>query len=829
MTRLHRSRDGDGRGRLGFLGLWALTGELRHAWRGLLVRPVYGLFVVGVLALGIGSASTVGTALHQVLLAPLPYPEARRIVAIWDENPSLGISRSGPTPANMLDWRARSRAFTGVAAYYAGEPRTLETPQGAEKVAVAEVTEDFFSVLAQAPALGRVLSAEEVAGELAVTVLGHGLWQRRFGGDPAAVGRTIAIDGVDHLVIGVMPPSFAIPDRETALWLPWDFDRRFAGLGHVPRDYRYLRVLARLAPGGSLADAQADMDRVAAELAAEYPVNRGWRVRVVPLKEELVGAFESPLLALSGGVLFVLLIAVVNAAHLLVGRLIGRVRELSLRRALGASRLQLLRLVGLEALLLACGGGLAGWLLAGAMMRGVQWLAPPGLPRLEAIELGSAGALLSLLITAGVALVLMTLVALANAMVARGRRLSSTTRQVGIGRGPWPGRLISTQIAAAFVLLVMALLTVQSLTRLLAVDPGFATDRLLVARVFPDAKKYATADRRIAYFDALESRIAELPGVRSVGAASGLPMNVYNNTPSTLFARSDAAVEAGGAEADVYMTTVGYHRTLGMRLVEGRFFDRTDQRDAAPVVIVNQELARAVWGMSRAVGERLRLRFGRGRDQDFEVVGVVASARSDSLKAPPRPEAFRPHAQVPYVTMNVVVETDLDDPLALAAPIRQAILDLDATQPVHSITTVEALIDRTIAPDRLAMAILAALAGLALALSAVGVYGVMAQAVRTRVPEIGVRMALGATPARVVIGVLRRAGGHVGLGLLAGWLGALAAAGLLEGLLYGIAAIDPTTWLIASIALAALVAMASWAPAARAAAVDPSASLRADS
>lgn len=809
------------------LGFDHVLADLRHAWRGLRRRPAYGLLMVLVLALGIGATSAVWRVARGVLLDPLSYPHADQLVVIWDRNQSLGIERSGPTPANMMDWRARASTLSGLAAYYSGNPRTLETVAGIEKVAASTVTEDFFSVFGLPAALGRTFTPEEVEAQAYVVVLSHEVWRSRFQADPAVVGRTVAVDGVPHEVVGVMPAGFAVPDRTVGLWLPWDFERGFARLNHVPRDYRYLRVVGRVTLGVEVEQARQDLERIAQELEREHVVNRGWSLDVVPYRQELVGTLKAPLITLVAAVLFVLVVATVNAAHLVLGRLTGRGSEIAIRRALGASRFQLARLVSLEALLLALAGGAAGVALAYGLVGALVRLAPADLAPLEGIGLDAAS-LLHALITAtvvAVALGALASTAIGAAHWGPGRRVSTARWLKGRGHR-WPGRLVVTQVAAGFVLLALALLTLQSLRHLSAVDAGFDRDGVLVARVFPEATKYDSVEKRLVYFDDLLGRLGALPGVDAVGASSGLPMNAYNNAPSTRYAAASTSMEDGGPEAEVFMVTTGYFEAMGMRVVQGRGFDQRDVHVGEQVVVINEQLARSVWPRGAAVGERLRLRFGRDRDTDFTVVGVVAGARSASLKIAPSPEAFRPHTQAPYVTMNVVMRTSSPNPSDLEPAVRATALDIDPTQPVHSVTTMEGLVGASVAVDRLAMWLLTGLAGLALILGGIGVYGVMAQAVRRRRRELGIRMALGARPETLMAEVLGQGARLLLAGTALGLAVSFLVSRLLGHLLFEVRPTDGPTLLATAAFLAALVFGASWLPARRACALDPSAALR---
>ena len=661
-------------------GSGSVIADARHAVRSVVRRPISSAFVIIVLALGIAASSAAFAVVRGVVLAPLPYPDADRLVVVWDQNRSLGIERSGPTPANVVDLRARSRAFEGLAAWYAGEPRTMsgwsagsssdspEDSSGPTKVAVALVTADFFVVMAEPPMLGRAFTAAEVAAGDPVVVLSHALWRGQLGGDEAAVGAAITVDDQSLTIVGVMPPSFAVPSADTVLWVPWDFDRAYERLGHVPRGYRFLHVIARLRREATLEAAQTDVDRVMAGLAAEHETNRGWSSVVVPYKMDLVGDLRPALLAVYAAVTFVLLIALTNAAHLLLARGVGRRSELAIRAALGASRWRVARLLWFEAAILSIGGALVGAALGSVLLRAVLGLAPRDLPRLADVAFGLEGVLYSLAVGVAAATVLGAITVMAGveaAGVAPGRARTGSGEG---GRGRLHGGLVVGQVAAAFTLLVMALLVVQSLSRLLVVDAGFEPDGVLVARVFPDARKYDTVQKRLAYFDELRGRLDALPNVLAVGAASGLPMNAYNNVPSVPFAPINQELVPEAQEADVFMATVGYPQAMGMRLLRGRWFDDRDTTESTPVVIVNETLARAAWPAARdgGVGEQVRMGFGRARELSFQVVGVIADARSRSLKVEPIAEALRPHAQAPYVTMNVVLRTDLADPMQLA-------------------------------------------------------------------------------------------------------------------------------------------------------------------
>ena len=801
-----------------------LNADLRYAARTLGRNPGFTLVIVFVLALGIGANTVVFSVVDAVLFRPLPFPAADRLVAIWDENFEKSLVHQGPAPGNLPDWRERSQAFDGIGAWYAGEPRTVRDESSAEKVSATRVTTDFFSVFGREPQIGRTFDAGEVEREDEVVVLSHAYWTRRFAGDPGVVGSNILIDEEPHRVLGVMPADFVVPNRDVGFWLPWDFNLSYAHLPEVPRDYRFLRVVARLKSDFGIEQAQTDLDRVTSSLAGEYPtINGGWRSRLVPLDEEMVGDIRPALMLLFGAVGFVLMIACTNIANLLMARTSDRQREMALRSAIGASRLRLFRQLLTESIMLSSLGGTLG--IAGAfagLSLLVGW-APADLPRFDEIVLDAR----VLLFAVGLAVASGVIFGSLPALHSIRTDLSSCLKDGSQGAGTTGGRrrvrdvLVVAEIAGAMVLLTGAGLLMQSFVRILEIDPGYDRENVLVARTFPDPEKYSGADSRLGYFDQLRERLAALPGVISVGAATGLPLNEFNNTPTRPYWREGTSTLAeDAAQADVTMVTGGFFKTMRVPLVSGRDFDERDTITAAPVVIVNHALASSLWPGEEASGKYLVVDYSRRAAYPHEVVGVVGDMRTGGMRTDPRPEIFMPHRQVPYVTMNVVVRSSTDSAL-LVAPVRAVILDMDPTQPVHSVTTMEDLIASAVAGDRFSTYLLGVLSFLALVLAASGIYSLMAYSVSRRHHEIGVRLALGANRGNILRMVAAQGSLLTVSGIAIGIVLALGLARGMSSLLYGISAADPLTIAGVSLVLALAAAAATVVPAYRAMRVDP--------
>jgi putative ABC transport system permease protein len=814
----------------------SLSWDIRSALRSLGRRPGTAAIAVATLAVGIGVSTAVFCVIDGVLVRPLPFPESERLVRLWDTNAGLFRDRDRVSPGNLLDWMREDVAFAGVAAWHPGNA-ILRTDHDAEVVQSVKVTPGFFTILGVPAARGRTFAADELAGALydvaeryrggdRVLVLSDRLWRRRFGADPYVVGRTISLDDAPWLVAGVMPPGFAMPSAETDVWLPWDIPASYASLpGGSPRDWRFLNVVARLSPRTSLEAAQARVDSVAAALAEAHPkANRGWASRIVPLKDDLVASSRPALFVLLGAVGFVLLIACANVASLQLARAADRSREIAVRLALGARRSRLVRQLLTESLLIALGAGLAGTALAVALLEVLRLLRPAQLPRLDEIGLDlrvlAFAALAAIVagVASGLAPALQATRTLASALQADGGRA------VAGSAGRWRRALVVLELTVALVLLTGAGLLGRSFVRLTGVDPGFDPENLLVLRVSLDNTVYRGPQSASFYRD-LTARLSALPGATSAGAVTALPLSDVGIEFDRPYWRERDPDPGGEApKADIRMATTGYFDAMRMRLLRGRGFTDDDRLNTPKVVVLNETLARAAWPEADAVGHRIVIEY-RGGAYPYEVVGIVNDTRHHGLRRRPRPEIFIPHAQNPYLQLNVVVRTAVPA-RTLAVAAARKVRALDPRQPVHSVVTMDELRSRSLGADRLSMVLLAALASVAVVLAATGVFGVLAHAVTRRTREIGTRVALGAGRGHVLRLVLcdslRLAAAGAALGLAV----SLALGRTLAGLLYGVGPRDP--WTLGGVsALLVLVALvAAYVPARRALRIDPAEALR---
>ncbi|HET9986624.1 MAG TPA: ABC transporter permease [Longimicrobiales bacterium] len=804
--------------------------DVRLGLRGLARRPAFAAAAVLTLALGIGAATIIFSVVDAVLLRPLPFPRPERLVQVWETVPGRGDRRA--SPADYLDWRAESRTFASLASY---DVRAGNLVGGGEpeRVRYATVSANFFRALGVMPVRGRAFRDDDAAvvGARPV-VLGRGLWLSRFGGDPGILGRTLVLDDERLTVVGVMPAGFAFPE-DAALWvrapfdvpelksLPPDFDIR------TMRDAWYFRVIGRLAPRASRADAQAEMDVIARRLREAHPVtNQGAGIRLVPLHEQLVAGARQMVLLLFGAVALVLLIACSNVANLVLARASGRTRELAVRTALGASRGRLVRQLLAESVALALVSGVAGVALAAAGVGALGRLIPPALLPAGTVTLDATVLAFSLVASLATA----ALFGAAPAFVASRISLRAWTTERGSGGGGRAGTrirgaLVVAEVALAVVLVAGAALTLQSLGRLAAVDPGFRPDGLVSAKVsLPGA---GGSDRPAAarfYLDAVE-RVAAVPGV--TGAAVALSGPVESGRGAGL--RVEGRANAPGTLPSIAWQVVspGYFEAARIRLLRGRTFDERDRGDAAPVAVINEATARRYFPGEDPLGRRINTGLD-GLGVWVTIVGVVADTRNEGLAQAASPEMFRPLGQPVHFGGEemLLLARSAATPATLAPALRRAV---DAVRPGVAVYDVRAgaeLVHGFTRTPRFLLLLLGAFAALALVLGAVGIYGVAAFAVSQRRREIGVRMALGAQR-RAVFGMVLRGGlQSVAVGLGLGLAGAVAATGVLRRVLYGIGALEPWTLAVVTAVAAAVAVAATAGPAARAARVDPAGVLR---
>ena len=804
----------------------------RYAFRALRKSPGFTLVAVLTLALGIGANTAIFSVVNAALLRPYPFPEPDRLVAV--RSLAHGEAQMA-SPADFLDWRGMAQSFAGVAAF-TGASMALSGEGPAEEVRGETVSADFFRILGVAPALGRTFGPdEESPGRDHEVILGDALWRSRFGADPLVVGRTVRLDGQPWLVVGVMPRGFAFPS-EARMWMPLAFAPEIAAM----RGGHYLDVIARLRPGATFESASGEMAAIAARLGAEYPaVNIHWSAGVASLRDATVGDVRPTLLLLLGAVGFVLLIACVNVANLLLSRGTGRAREHAVRAALGASTLRLARGVMAESLWLGLAGSALGLALAAWGTDAVVALAPQGLPGLADVRVDPV------VLAFAVALGVMTslLFGLLPAWRATHHAtLADRLRDGGAALGGRHGRrsrqgLVVAEVALAVVLVVGAGLLLKSFVRLRGVDPGFDPAGVLTFDVsLPDATTPPQAER---FFGSLIGRLEALPGVQSAGGIFGLPLRDfgYGITLSEVDGRQLSPQEQeAGVVPQIRVVTPDFFRTLGIRLVRGRAFTDTDREGTVPVAVVSETAARRIFGARDPLGHHFTLgtRLGLGKDHlrvGGEVIGVVRDVHDQTLAAAGRPWVYVVHAQFPVSYLSLALRTG-GKPASLVGPARAALAAVDPDVPMDRVRTMGEWVSTSMAGRRFYAWLIGGFAALALGLAAVGVYGVLAQSVGERTREIGLRVALGAAPGDVTGLVVRQGLRPAALGLGIGLALAVAVTSaltkVLAPMLFAVRPTDVATYAAVVAVILAVALVAAWAPARRAARVDPMVALRSE-
>ena len=812
----------EGREARGIPWLEDLAQDLRYAARGLARSPGFAFAVIATLTLAIGANVAMFAVADAVLLSPLSYRDANRLVRLTELDPSEGGREQQVAPPTVEDWRRAQRSFEGLAAIAEGESVVLLGAGGPEKIEGAAVSADFFQVMGAWPGLGRgFLAEDDRGGARRVVVLSDALWRRRFGADPGVVGRLVRLGADAYEVVGVARRDFEFP-RGAQLWLPLT---PALGEGASVRGAHILEVVGRLAPGVDPARAEAELGAIQRRIAAEDPSYAGYGARVESLRSHEVGSVRAALLVLLAAVGFVLLIACANVANLLLARAGSRAREMSIRLAVGAGRRRLVRQLLTESVVLAAAGGACGLLLAVWGVSALRTLGPDVLPRAGELRVSGAALAFTVLVTllTGIAFGLVPALRASRLDLAAALRDGAASLAGGLRSTRLRGALVVAESTLTLVLLIGAGLMLNSLVHLLLVDPGFRPEGVSTFRLALPAERYSGGPRQEAFFSQLRERARALPGVRSVGLGSNLPVSGQSMMSPVIV--EGHAREPGGSQVFVQQTVAdeGYFRTLGIRLAAGRVFTEGDGAQAAPVAIVNQELARRVFPGEDPIGKGLRTMFGPPVMR--EIVGVVADIRHAGPARAAAPHVFVPFAQSPGPFMTLVVRAD-GEPGVVAAGVRAAVLGIDPEQAVDQVASLRALLSGTMARPRLYAFLLGGYALLALLLAAVGLYGVIAYSVAQRTHEIGVRVALGATTGGVMRAVLGQGLALTGAGMVLGLLGALAVARVLRGLLFGVGPADLATYAAAAVLMLAVSVAACYVPARRAARVDPMLALR---
>ena len=809
--------------------LWTLTDEMRidpmlqdlkYAIRGIVKRPAFAALVVATLALGIGANTAMFSIVHSVLLRPLPYDRPDELVYMY------GAFRQGNqamvSPPDYLDYRDRNSVFSSLAGrtiYGTAVITGLDEP---ERVQSSIATANFFSTLGIKPYRGRVFLPEEEQGDHAVAILSYGLWQRRYAGDARIISTTIPIDGRPHTVIGIMPPVLD-GTMDVQIWRPVPFNTD----GTSTRRFHYLRLVGRLKPGVTIAQAQRHMDAIARDLAAQYPENESWHLNLVPYRDVVIGGVGPVLLVLLGAVGVVLLIACGNVASLLLARASARSGEMAVRTALGAGRSRLVRQLLTESLLLGVTAGVAGLVLGHYLLVAVRAVGDGMVPRLAEVEIDGT----VLAFTFGVSLLTSLVFGAAPALHAARSDVAATMKSLGKASTTRSGVstrdvLVVAQVALSFVLLIGAGLLVRSLWRLQDVQTGFDPSRLVAASVSLPATKYTTRDAQVRLWDQVFERVRAIPGVESVALTTLFPLRGGGDTYFYIEGLPPAT-DADRMNASPSSVTEDYFTTMRIPIIAGRAFNAADRSDGAGVMIVSNALARRLFPGGSALGKRLVVDFGK----PFvgEIVGVVGDVRIYG-QANDAPEMMyfagrQPNAGWGLGFGNLAIRVR-GDPDAIVPQLRAAVRSLDPDVPLSAIQSVESILYDSVAAPRFRTQLLVGFAAVALILAVVGLYGMLAYSVTQRSREMGIRMALGARPTAVFRMVVRQGMALVVVGIVLGVAGALAATRLLAAELFGVAPTDPPVFVFVATALTVAGLAACIVPARRATKADPIAALR---
>ena len=801
-----------------------LLQDFRYALRQLRKSPGFAFAAVVTLALGIGANTAIFSVINTTLLPPLPYKDADALVKVWETNPKKGVDIDLLSPSDVQDIRNQSTSFVDIGSS-TDQVYNLTNAGDPESIPGYQLSANFFDLLGVNPIIGRTFSpGDDTAGYEHVVVLTYRLWQRRFGGDRGILGKTITLNNEPFTVIGVMPADFYYPVRDNQLWTPLVVPPSAA----ADRGARFLRVLARLKPSVSLQRAQAEIATIAGRIAAQHAdTNAGQGALAVSMKAEATRDIRPALLTLMGAVGFVLLIACANVANLLLTRSAKRQGELAVRAALGASRSRLVRQFLTESILLSLLGGTMGVLLASFSVNGLVRMFPPtisnlNIPRVENIPIDARVLGFALLVS------LLTAVFFGTAP-ALGLRLSLQERMQQAGRGyrglrnsAYRGVLVTSEIALALMLLVGAGLLIRSFRDLVSRDLGFNPQGVLTFRIILPETKYASEVQQRNFGEQVLQRVNGLPGVRSVGAVTFLPLSGWHAARTITIAGRSADSAGSSPPLSWSASDPSYFRTMGITTIKGREFDEHDTSSGQPVMVISESAARKYWLNADPLGSRVTLKFEQA---PRTVVGVVGDVRQFGAVTEPTAQVYVPLQQAPASLICFAVRTDTD-PLSMANAVKRAVWAVDKDQPVSYLMSMDELVSESIAPQRILMFVLAGFAGLALAMAGVGVYSVTAYNVAERTQEIGIRMALGADQREVLRLVLIRGMALTAAGVGLGVAGALALSRLLMSMLYGVRSTDLRTFATVTVGLSAAAFLASYIPARRAMKVDPMVALR---
>ncbi|HKO96758.1 MAG TPA: ABC transporter permease [Pyrinomonadaceae bacterium] len=798
--------------------------DLRFSIRSLLKRPGLTIIAVLTLAVGIGANSAIFSVVNALLINPLPFPQLERVVAVWESQPGQGVVRNEASLANFLDWRSQNQTFEKMGTYR-GWSTNLTGNDTPERIQGYLLTANFLDVLGVAPALGRGFAPDEdQPGKAPVVILSYDLWQRRFGGDPSIVGKSITLNSISRTVIGVMPQGVNYPAGADVI-APLTITPEMAS----NRQFHTYLVVGRLKPNISVAQAQSDLANIAARLQKDHPeTNTGWSVATYSIIEDTTRLYKSAVVTLMAAVGLVLLIVCANVANLMLARAAGRQKEMALRAALGASRWQLVRQLLTESVLLAVVGGLFGILIAYWGVDLLRGLNPgeaakfaPGWHRLG-VSTPVLGFNLVLSIFSGVLFGLAPAWQMSRTDLNEG--LKEGGRQTSSGTHRLRGLLVVSEVALSLMLLVSAGLLLRTFLVLLKTDAGFNPQNVMTMSLVVPAAKYKEESQRASFFSELVNRVKTLPGVESAAAISHLPLGGRNSSNPFLIEGLPEPQRGQEYMGRNRTCTPDYFKTMEIPIIRGRAFTDEDREGSTPVIIINETLANRFWPNGDPIGKRMRIDGPLAEFPWLQVVGVVKDVKHE-LTLATTPDYYQPHAQEPGSSMVLVARTSVE-PRALAAEMRKQVWSIDKDQPVFAVRTMEDVRAFSVSLYSFSSVSLGIFAAIALLLAAMGIYGVMSYAVTQRTQEIGIRMALGARTADVMNLVVRNGMTLALIGVVAGLAGAFGLTRLLASLLVGTSPTDVLTFASVTLGLLAVALLACYLPARRATKVDPLVALR---
>jgi len=814
--------------------------DLQYGWRMLRRSPGFSLVAILTLAIGIGANAAMFSVINTVLLRPLPFPYAQRIVFVWDTDPNRNVMRGVASPAEFLDWRDQNHSFEELSAWRTWFYKLTGTNEP-EQIFGVNASANFLRLLGVKPFLGRDFTPEEdQVGHDQVAIISYGLWQRRFGGDPGIIGKNISLDEKPFTVVGVLPRGFSLfgTSRQYDAWMPMALDR-----AQLHREDHSVIVFGRLRKGVSLAQAQAEMETIVARLKQQYPgVDQQNGVRIVGFRDDVSRGLIRALVVLFGAVVLVLLIACVNVANLVLARSATREREITLRATLGAGRGRIMRQLLTESALLALIGGVFGIVIAYGGLHLLRLALPSEggygeIPHVEWLEIDGTVLAFTLIVS----ILTGMLFGLAPAIQISRAELYESLKEgshgsIGGRRSQFTrSALVICEVAFSLLLLVCSGLLIRSFYLLMSEDLGIDPDNVLTAQVWLPESHYPAGPPVMNFYQQAIDRIAALPGVKSASAVNFLPLSGWGDFCNFDIAGRAIAPADKPNTAQYRVADLRYLHTMGINVKSGRDFAASDGPDAQGVVIINEALAHRYWQDQNPIGQQIRLKFPPtktpwrpvARDSMLTVIGVVADVREWEWGDEKVGQVYLPYAQNPSRIMRLVVRTT-GDPSAIAPAVRHAVESVDPSQPITEIRTMDQLLSQAVSQRRLNMLLLAVFAAIATVLAAIGIYGVMAYGVTQRFHEIGVRMALGAEPSDVLKMVVTDGMKLAVIGLLLGIVGAALLSRYLESELYGIKTTDPYTYAGVALGLAAVAVAACYFPARRATRVDPISALRHD-